>query len=211
MFVPEPVITLAVMPKKQEDTARMSKALNRFRKEDPTFRVGFDSESRQTLISGMGELHLEIYIERMKREYNAQVEVGNPAVQNRETISTSANFDYKLKKQTGGAGMFAHITARIEPVSELFVFENKVVGGAIPKEYVFACEHGFKEAVATGLLIGYPITGVKVILTGGSYHNEDSSEMAFRVAACQGFEQGFVRANPIILEPIMLVEVETPN
>lgn len=211
MFIPEPVITLAVMPKKQEDTARMSKALNRFRREDPTFRVGFDPESRQTLISGMGELHLEIYIERMKREYNAQVDVGNPAVQYRETISTSANFDYKLKKQTGGSGMFAHITARIEPCSEPFVFENKVVGGAIPKEYIPACEQGFKEAVATGLLIGYPITGVKVILTGGSYHNEDSSEMAFRLAACQGFEQGFVQASPVILEPIMLVEVETPN
>jgi elongation factor G len=211
MFVPEPVITLAVMPKKQEDTARMSKALNRFRREDPTFRVGFDPESRQTLISGMGELHLEIYVERMKREYNAQVDVGNPAVQYRETISASATFDYKLKKQTGGSGMFAQIAARLEPCSEPFVFENKVVGGAIPKEYIPACEQGFREAVTTGLLIGYPITGVKVILTGGSYHNEDSSEMAFRLAASQGFEQGFVQANPVILEPIVLVEVETPN
>ena len=211
MFVPEPVITLAVMPKKQEDVARMSKALNRFRREDPTFRVGFDPESRQTLISGMGELHLEIYVERMKREYNAQVDVGNPAVQYRETISASTNFDYKLKKQTGGSGMFAHIAAQLEPCSEPFIFENKVVGGAIPKEYIPACEQGFKEAVTTGLLIGYPITGVKVILTGGSYHNEDSSEMAFRLAASQGFEQGFVRASPVILEPIMLVEVETPN
>lgn len=211
MFVPEPVITLSVTPKHQDDIDRMSKALNRFMREDPTFRVSVDPESHETLISGMGELHLEIYIERMKREYNAEVYAGEPAVAYRETISKSATFDYTLKKQSGGSGDYAHVIGKIEPCDELFVFESRVVGGAIPKEYIPACEKGFRDAIASGLLIGYPITGVKVILEGGSYHNVDSSELAFRVAAKQGFQQAYPKAKPIILEPIMLVEVETPN
>jgi elongation factor G len=211
MFVPEPVVTLSITPKKQDDVARMSKALNRFMREDPTFRVSVDPESNETLISGMGELHLEIYIERMKREYNAEVYVGAPAVAYRETISQAAAFDYKLKKQGGGPGQYAHVIGRIEPCDEPFVFENRVVGGAIPTQFIPACEKGFRDAVESGFLIGYPVTGVKVILEGGSYHPVDSSEMAFRVAAKHGFQQGFAMAKPIILEPIMLVEVEIPS
>lgn len=211
MFVPEPVITLAITPKKQEDSDRLSKALNRFQREDPTFRLGIDPESGATLISGMGELHLEIYLERIQREYNADVYVGTPAVAYRETIGQQATFDYRFKKQSGGPGQYAHITGWIEPTDEPFVFENRVVGGAIPKEYIPACEKGFREAMESGKLEGYPVTGVKVVLDGGSYHPIDSSELAFRSASHQAIEGAIAKAKPYILEPIMLVEVETPN
>lgn len=211
MFVPEPVITLAITPKKQEDSDRLSKALNRFQREDPTFRLSIDPESGATLISGMGELHLEIYVERIQREYNAEVYVGNPAVAYRETIGQRANFDYQFKKQSGGPGQYAHITGWIEPTDEPFVFENQVVGGAIPKEYIPGCEKGFCEAMQSGKLEGYPVTGVKVVLDGGSYHPIDSSELAFRSASHQAIEGAIAKAKPYILEPIMLVEVETPN
>ncbi|ALF53927.1 elongation factor G [Nostoc piscinale CENA21] len=211
MFVPEPVITLAVTPKKQEDSDRLAKALNRFQREDPTFRLSIDPESKATLISGMGELHLEIYLERIQREYNAEVYVGTPAVAYRETISQKTQFDYRLKKQSGGTGLYAHVTGWIEPSDEPFVFENRVVGGAVPKEYIPACEKGFREAMTTGKLSGYPVTGVKVVLDGGSYHPVDSSELAFRSAAHQALENAIAQAKPYILEPIMLVEVETPN
>ena len=211
MFVPEPVITLAITPKKQEDSDRLSKALNRFQREDPTFRVSIDPESGTTLISGMGELHLEIYIERIQREYNTEVYVGTPAVAYRETIGQKATFDYRLKKQSGGSGQYAHVTGWISPTDEPFVFENRVVGGAIPKEYISGCEKGFREAMQAGMLEGYPVTGVKVVLAGGSYHSVDSSELAFRSAAHQALEDAIKKAKPYILEPIMLVEVETPN
>ncbi|BAY77714.1 translation elongation factor G [Nostoc linckia NIES-25] len=211
MYVPEPVITLAITPKKQEDSDRLSKALNRFQREDPTFRLSIDPESGATLISGMGELHLEIYLERIQREYNAEVFVGTPAVAYRETIGQKATFDYRFKKQSGGPGMYAHIIGWIEPTDEPFVFENRVVGGAIPKEYIPACEKGFREAMESGKLSGYPVTGVKVVLEGGSYHPIDSSELAFRSASHQALESAIAKAKPYILEPIMLVEVETPN
>ncbi|MEH2195729.1 MAG: elongation factor G [Nostoc sp.] len=211
MFVPEPVITLAITPKKQEDSDRLSKALNRFQREDPTFRLSIDPESGATLISGMGELHLEIYLERIQREYNAEVYVGNPAVAYRETIAQQATFDYRFKKQSGGPGQYAHITGWIEPTDEPFIFENRVVGGAIPKEYISACEKGFREAMESGKLEGYLVTGVKVVLDGGSYHPIDSSELAFRSASHQAIEGAIAKAKPYILEPIMLVEVETPN
>ncbi|WP_375506684.1 elongation factor G [uncultured Nostoc sp.] len=218
MFVPEPVITLAITPKKQEDSDRLSKALNRFQREDPTFRLSIDPESGSTLISGMGELHLEIYLERIQREYNAEVYVGTPAVAYRETIRQQATFDYRFKKQSGGPGQYAHITGWIEPTDESFIFENRVVGGAIPKEYIPACEKGFREAMESGQLEGYPVTGVKVVLDGGSYHPIDSSELAFRSASHQAIEgamptagYAYAKAKPYILEPIMLVEVETPN
>lgn len=211
IFLPEPVITLAITPKSQEDAAGMSKALNRFAKEDPTLRISSDPEANEILISGMGELHLEIYLERMKREYNAEVYVGKPAVAYRETITQAASFDFTLKKQTGGPGQYAHVMGRIEPCEEAFVFENRVVGGAIPKPFISACEKGFRDAVVTGFLQGYPIVNVKVTLEGGSAHPIDSSDRAFRFAAKQGFEQAFQKAKPIILEPIMLVEVETPT
>jgi len=211
MFVPEPVITLAIAPKSQDDAARMAKALHRFVREDPTLHVSSDPEAGETLISGMGELHLEIYIERMKREYNAEVYVGKPAVAYRETITRPASFDHRFKKQSGGPGQFAHVTGRIEPCEEPFAFENKVVGGAIPRQFIAACEKGFRDAVATGLLEGYPIVGVKVILDGGSTHPVDSNENAFRFAARRGFEEAFAQARPILLEPMMAVEVETPS
>ncbi|QSJ16556.1 elongation factor G [Nostoc sp. UHCC 0702] len=211
MFVPEPVITLAITPKKQEDSDRLSKALNRFQREDPTFRVSIDPESGTTLISGMGELHLEIYVERIQREYNTEVYVGTPAVAYRETIGQKATFDYRLKKQSGGSGQYAHISGWIEPTDEPFVFENRVVGGAIPKEYIPGCQKGFREAMQAGVVEGYPVTGVKVVLAGGSYHSVDSSELAFRSAAHQALEDAIAKAKPYILEPIMLVEVETPN
>ncbi|BAY99170.1 translation elongation factor G [Tolypothrix tenuis PCC 7101] len=211
MFVPDPVITLAVTPKKQEDSDRLSKALNRFQKEDPTFKLSIDPESGATLISGMGELHLEIYLERIQREYNTEVYVGTPAVAYRETIGQKAHFDYRLKKQTGGSGQFAHVTGWIEPTDEPFVFESKVVGGVIPKEFIPACEKGFREAMQSGRLEGYPVTGIKVVLEGGSFHPIDSSELAFRSASHQALDEAITKAKPYILEPIMLVEVETPN
>lgn len=211
MFVPEPVMTIAIVPKSQEDIDRIAKALHRFVREDPTLRVSTDPESHKTLISGMGELHLEIYLERMKREYHAQVYVGAPAVAYRETITTSATFDYTFKKQTGGAGQYARVIGRIEPCEEAFVFENRVVEGAIPNQFIPACEQGFRDAIKTGWLKGYPIINVKVILEGGSFHPIDSSEIAFRVAARQGFEEAFARAKPTLLEPMMLLEVETPS
>jgi elongation factor G len=211
IFTPEPVMTLAITPKSQEDSDRISKALHRFVREDPTLHVNTDPESHQTLMSGMGELHLQIYLERIKREYHAEVYVGAPAVAYRETIAQSASFDYTLKKQTGGTGQYAHVTGRIEPCKESFVFKNKVVGGAIPTQFINACEQGFRDALKTGWLKGYPIIGVKVILQNGSYHPIDSSEMAFRYAARQGFEEAFAKANPMLLEPMMLLEVETPT
>ncbi|MBD2339472.1 elongation factor G [Calothrix sp. FACHB-156] len=211
MFVPDPVITLAVTPKKQEDSDRLSKALNRFQKEDPTFKLSIDTESGATLISGMGELHLEIYLERIQREYNTEVYVGTPAVAYRETIGQKTRFDYRLKKQTGGSGQYAHVTGWIEPTDEPFVFESKVVGGVIPKEFIPACEKGFREAMQSGRLEGYPVTGIKVVLEGGSFHPIDSSELAFRSASHQALDEAIAKAKPYILEPIMLVEVETPN
>lgn len=211
MFVPDPVIQLAISPKKQDDSARMSKALSRFMREDPTFRVNVDPESNETLISGMGELHLEIYIERMKREYRAEVNVGAPKVAYRETISTHANFDYKHKKQTGGSGQYGHVVGVMEPCEEHFKFVDEIVGGSIPREFIPACEKGFRDAMAKGPLAGYPVINVQMVLRDGTYHDVDSSEIAFRVAARQAFKQAFAKAGPIILEPIMLVEVETPS
>jgi elongation factor G len=211
IFIPEPVMTIAITPKSQQDVDHIYKALQRFAKEDPTFHVSVDPESHETLMSGMGELHLQIYLERIKREYHAEVYVGVPAVAYRETITQPAKFDYTLKKQTGGAGQYAHVIGRLEPCSEQFVFENRVVCGTIPAQYISACKEGFRDALKTGWLKGYPIMGVKVILEGGSHHSVDSSEMAFRYAARQGFESGFAKAKPTLLEPKMLLEVETPS
>jgi elongation factor G len=213
IFIPEPVMTLAIVPKSQPDIDRIAKALQRFVKEDPTLHISTDPESHKTLISGMGELHLDIYLERMKREYHAEVYVGAPQVAYRETITQSASFDYTLKKQTptGGSGQYAHVFGRLEPCSEQFLFENKIIDSIIPRQFISACEQGFRDAIKTGWLKGYPIIGVKVILEGGSYHPLESSEMAFRYAARVGFEEGFALAKPTILEPMMLLEVETPS
>jgi elongation factor G len=211
MYIPEPVITLAITPKSQVDGDRIAKALQRFVKEDPTLHVSVDPESNKTLLSGMGELHLEIYLERIKREYHAEAYIGKPAVAFRETITQPARFDYTFKRQTGGHGQFAHVIGRLEPWEGPFVFENRVVAGAIPNQFIAACEQGCRDALKTGWLKGYPIISIKVVLEGGSFHPIDSSEIAFRVAARQGFEDAFARGKPVLLEPMMKLEVETPS
>ena len=212
MFVPEPVISLAVEPVDKKAADNMSKALNRFTKEDPTFRSYVDEESNQTIIQGMGELHLEVYVERMKREYKAEVKTGAPQVAYRETISKRAEFDYVHKKQTGGAGQYCKIVGFMEPdASEIYKFVNEVKGGKIPTEYIPACDKGFQTAVKKGTLIGFPIVGVKVTINDGQSHSVDSSDMAFQLAAIGAFRQAYVKAGPEILEPIMKVVVDGPT
>ncbi|MDD9949927.1 MAG: elongation factor G [Zetaproteobacteria bacterium] len=215
MFVPDPVIELALKPEKQEDLVKISKALNRFMKEDPTFKVSVDAESNETIIKGMGELHLEIYVQRIQREYKANVVVGQPKVNYREAPTETANFDYKHKKQTGGSGQYGHVVGKLGPMAEgaeeNFVFSNNVVGGNIPKEYIPGCEKGFRESMAKGPLGGFQVIGVTIDLDDGSFHPVDSSEMAFKLASRQAFKQAFMSSKPVILEPIMSVEVETPT
>ncbi|KAL1922759.1 uncharacterized protein VTP21DRAFT_9135 [Calcarisporiella thermophila] len=219
MFVPEPVISLSLTPKGKE-SANFSKALNRFQKEDPTFRVHVDPESKETIISGMGELHLDIYVERMRREYNVECTTGKPQVAFRETITQPASFNYTHKKQTGGAGQFGRVVGSIEPyageVDEAtgdkkdVAFEDRVVGGNIPSQYIPACEKGFMEALQEGSLIGHPVKGVRMILEDGAAHSVDSSELAFKVATIQAFREAYAKAKPVILEPIMSVDVTAP-
>jgi elongation factor G len=215
MHVPDAVISLAVAPKDKQGANNFSKALQKFRKEDPTFRVHRDEESAETIISGMGELHLEIYIERMKREFNCDVNVGKHQVAYRETIGQQAEYDYTHRKQTGGSGQFAKVVGRIEPLpadaEETFVFENKVVGGRIPKEFIPAVEEGFQEQCQKGTLIGFPIVGVKVVLTDGSYHDVDSSYMAFKICAMAAMREVYNKARPTVLEPIMKLETTAPE
>jgi elongation factor G len=215
MHVPEAVISLAVQPKDKGTVANFSKALNRFTKEDPTFRVHRDEESAQTIISGMGELHLEIYVERMKREYNTEVITGKPQVAYRETITQQGEYNYTHKKQTGGSGQYGKVAGFIEPLPSDhptgFEFVDEIVGGTIPREFIPACEKGFREAIKKGPLIGFPIVGVKVTLNDGASHPVDSSEIAFKTAALMGFREAYLRAKPTILEPIMLVEVQFPE
>ncbi len=212
MYVPKPVISLAIVPKDNKSQMSMSKALNRFSKEDPTFKTFVDPETNETIIEGMGELHLDIYVERMKREYGAEVTTGNPRVAYRETITQRADFNYTHKKQTGGSGQFGRIAGYIEPISdEEFVFENKIFGGSIPTQYIPACEKGFKQSMAKGPKLEFPITGVKVVINDGASHAVDSSDMAFQAAARGAFREAYLRAKPVIHEPIMKVVVETPT
>ncbi len=214
MFVPDAVISLAVAPKSKEGAANFSKALQKFRKEDPTFRVHRDEESSETIISGMGELHLEIYIERMKREFACEVIAGQPQVAYRETIGVATPFDYTHKKQTGGSGQYAKVVGTFEPFNspdKTYEFEPKIVGGKIPKEFIPAVDKGFQEQLTKGLLIGFPVVGVKAILTDGAYHDVDSSEMAFRICAMAAFREVYFKAKPTVLEPIMKVEVSAPE
>ena len=212
MFIPEPVISLAITPKDNKAQINMSKALNRFTKEDPTFKTYMDEETGDTIISGMGELHLEVYVERMRREYGAQVETGQPNVAYRETIARQAAFDYTHKKQTGGAGQFGRVAGFMEPTEEAeFVFDNQVTGGSIPTQYISACEKGFFQCMAKGALMGYPIFGVKVTINDGASHSVDSSDMAFQAAARGAFLEAYRKASPEIHEPIMKVVVETPT
>ncbi len=212
MFVPAPVISLSIEPKDKKSADNMAKALNRFSKEDPTFRTFVDPESNQTIIQGMGELHLEVYVERMKREYAAEVEIGKPQVAYREAISTMAEFNYTHKKQSGGSGQYGRIAGFIEPLHEGdYEFVNKIKGGSIPTEYIPACDKGFKSSMAKGTLIGFPIVGVKVTINDGQSHSVDSSDMAFQIAAIGAFRDAYKRAKPVILEPIMKVSIEGPT
>lgn len=214
MYVPAAVISLAVWPKKKGDAGNFSKALNRFMREDPTFRVHRDEESNQTIISGMGELHLQIYIERIKREYACEIESGKPQVAYRETITQKAEFSYTHKKQTGGSGQYAKIGGYIEPLPsdaiEPFEFVEDLKGGAIPREYIPACEKGFREQIKSGSLIGFPIVGVRVVLNDGAFHAVDSSEMAFKTCSMAAFKEFYPHGKPIILEPIMKLGCEAP-
>jgi elongation factor G len=215
MHVPEAVISLAVAPKDKANAASFSKALNRFTKEDPTFRVHRDEESAQTIIRGMGELHLEIYIERMKREYACEVISGKPQVAYREAIGMRADFNYTHKKQTGGSGQYGKVAGYIEPLPADhptgYEFEDDITGGSIPREFIPACDKGFREAMKKGPLIGFPIVGVKCLINDGASHPVDSSEIAFRTAALMGFREAYANAKPTILEPIMRVEVQFPE
>ncbi len=191
---------------------RVAKALNRFTKEDPTFRTHVDAESNQTIIQGMGELHLDVYVERMKREYRAEVTTGMPQVAYREAIGQKVDFDYTHKKQTGGAGQYARVIGRLEPLPKgAYEFANEVKGGRIPREFIPSCDKGFRAALKKGALIGFPVTGVRVVLLDGQYHPVDSSDIAFQTAAQGAFRQVYMKAKPQILEPIMKVSVEGPT
>ncbi|RUM39439.1 MAG: elongation factor G [Desulfobulbus sp.] len=212
MHVPAPVISLAINPVDNKAQENMSKALNRFCKEDPTFKSFVDHETGETIISGMGELHLEVYIERMKREYQAEVEVGAPRVAYRETITQRAEFDYTHKKQTGGSGQFGRVAGHMEPLEEgEYEFVDDIVGGSIPREFITSCDKGFQASMQKGILTGAPITGVRCVINDGNSHSVDSSDMAFQQAAKGAFKQGFQKANPVIMEPIMKVAVEGPS
>jgi elongation factor G len=211
MHVMDPVISLSITPKDNKAQINMSKALNRFTKEDPTFKTYVDHETGDTIIQGMGELHLEVYVERMKREYNAEVTTGQPRVAYRETITRKAPFNYTHKKQTGGAGQFGRVAGFIEPTEEEFEFVNKITGGRIPTQYIPACEKGFEGCLVKGPSLEFPVTGIKVTLEDGAYHAVDSSEMAFQSAARGGFLEAYNKAKPVIMEPIMKVVIETPN
>jgi elongation factor G len=211
MHIPEPVISLAVFPKDNKAQI-MSKALGRFTKEDPTFKTRVNDETGDTIISGMGELHLEVYLERMRREYDADVTTSIPRVAYRETITRQAEFNYIHKKQTGGAGQFGRVAGYMEPCTEEeFQFENKVVGGSIPTQFISACEKGFKQCLAKGPLMEFPVSGIRVVINDGASHAVDSSDMAFQAAARGAFREGYARAKAVIHEPIMKVVVETPT
>jgi elongation factor G len=215
MYVPDPVIKMAISPVERDGADRLSKALQRFRREDPTLHVATDEETGETLISGMGELHLEIYVERIRREFKVQVEVGAPKVNYREAPTHPAEFDIRHKKQTGGAGQFAHIVGRLDVLpegsEESFLFEEEVVGGRVPKQYIPAVEKGFRRSLAKGPIAGYPVVGLKATLTDGSYHEVDSSDLAFQIAAQTAMRETFPRTRPVLLEPVMRIEIECPT
>ncbi len=212
MFVPNPVISLALVPKDNKAQINMSKALNRFSKEDPTFRTHVDEETNETIIEGMGELHLEVYVERMQREYSAEVSTGQPRVAYRETITKRAEFNYTHKKQTGGSGQYGRVSGYMEPLSDgEFEFINKITGGSIPTQFISSCEKGFKAGLVKGALMEFPVTGILVEINDGASHAVDSSEMAFQAAARGAFLEAYKKAKPVIHEPIMKVVIETPT
>ncbi|WP_159715094.1 elongation factor G [Blochmannia endosymbiont of Camponotus nipponensis] len=214
MEFPEPVISVMVEAKTKSDQEKMGVALNRLAQEDPSFRVWIDKDSGQTIIAGMGELHLEILVERMRREFNVEANVGKPQVAYRETIRTSVKQEGKYIRQSGGRGQFGHVWLRIEPMyphEEGYKFLNEIVGGVVPKEYIPAVDKGIQEQISNGILAGYPIVDICVAIFDGSYHEVDSSEIAFKIAGSIAFKEGFMKAHPVLLEPIMNVEIETPE
>jgi elongation factor G len=214
MHVPAPVISLSIKPVDQKSQDNMSKALGRFVREDPTFHAGVDEESGETVISGMGELHLDVYVERMKREYSCEVQTGQPQVAYREAISQRAEFSYTHKKQTGGSGQFGRVAGWVEPIvdgDEDFEFLNEIRGGAIPTEYIPSVEKGFRSCLDKGRLIGFPVIGIRVCINDGQAHSVDSSDNAFQAAARGAFREVYGKARPIILEPVMKVELEGPS
>ncbi|KAK2623637.1 hypothetical protein QTJ16_006818 [Diplocarpon rosae] len=217
MFVPDPVISLSIKPKTAKDGNNFSKAMSRFQREDPTFRVHVDAESQETIISGMGELHLDIYVERMRREYRVEVETGKPQVAYRETITEPVKFDHTLKKQTGGAGDFARVVGYMEPIAPgdtgytLSKFREEVTGGSISEKFLYACEKGFLASCEKGPLIGHPVLGTSMVINDGATHMTDSSEMAFKHATQQAFRKAFKEARPQVLEPLMKTTVTAPN
>jgi elongation factor G len=213
MTFPEPVIHVAIEPKTKADQEKMGEALSKLSEEDPTFRVSTNDETGQTIISGMGELHLEIIVDRMKREFRVEANIGKPQVAYKETIRKKVQAEGKFVRQSGGRGQFGHVWLEIEPneKGKGFEFENAIVGGVVPKEYIRPVEQGIVEAMKNGVLAGYPMEDIKVKLFDGSYHDVDSSEMAFKIAGSMGFKEGARRASPVILEPIMEVEVVTPE
>jgi len=213
MIFPEPVISMAVEPKTKSDQEKMGLALGRLAQEDPSFRVRTDEESGQTIIAGMGELHLEIIVDRMKREFNVEANVGKPQVAYREAIRKAVKQEGKFVRQSGGRGQYGHIVIEMEPLERGggYLFENAIVGGVVPKEYVTAADKGIQEAIKNGVLAGFPVVDVKIRAVDGSFHDVDSNEMAFKVAGSMAFKEGFKKANPALLEPIMKVEVVTPE
>jgi elongation factor G len=213
MDFPDPVIAVAVEPKTKADQEKMSIALSKLAQEDPSFRVHTDEESGQTIIEGMGELHLEIIVDRMKREFNVEANVGKPQVAYRETIKQAVEQEGKFVRQSGGRGQYGHVWLKIEPQEpgKGYEFINSIVGGVIPKEYIPAVDKGVQEQLQNGVIAGYPVVDVKVTLFDGSFHEVDSSEMAFKIAGSQCFKQGALKAKPVLLEPIMAVEVVTPE
>jgi elongation factor G len=210
---PEPVISVAVEPKTKADQERMGIALQKLAKEDPSFRVASDEESGQTIISGMGELHLDIIVDRMRREFKVDANIGKPQVAYRETIRTTVKQEGKFVRQTGGRGQYGHVYVKIEPQEPAagYEFVNAIVGGVVPKEYIGAVDKGIKQQMENGVIAGYPVVDVKVTLYDGSYHDVDSSEMAFKIAGSMAFRDGAQKAKPVLLEPIMKVEVVTPD
>ncbi len=213
LFIPEPVISVAVEPKTKGDMEKLSKALQALSEEDPTFRVSTDNETNQTVIAGMGELHLEILVDRMLREFKVEANIGAPQVSYRETIRSSSRGEGKYARQTGGKGQYGHVIIEMEPaeVGKGFEFVNKIVGGTVPKEFIGPASNGMKETCESGVLAGYPLIDVKVTLVDGSFHDVDSSEMAFKIAGSMAFKDGVKKCNPVLLEPMMKVEVESPD
>ncbi|HHY20136.1 MAG TPA: elongation factor G [Firmicutes bacterium] len=213
MTFPEPVIDIAIEPKTKNDQDKLSQALQRLAEEDPTFRVSSNEETGQTIIAGMGELHLEVIIDRLLREFRVGANVGNPQVAYRETINKPVRAEGKFIRQSGGRGQYGHCVLELKPneTGKGFVFENKIVGGVVPKDYIPAVQEGIEEAMSSGVLAGFPVVDVVVSLVDGSYHEVDSSEMAFKIAGSMGFKEGAAKANPVLLEPVMEVEVVTPD